>query len=295
MGFAGMDFDLDEDAFVSAYERDPTHADAIWKRPLRPTPVCVCYENSERFAEELTIDGETETFAYVAGGFVFGDFIEALVERDKLTVRRLGMQMLRLNDENVDSIRNVVEMCGTERLDLVLSGYWYATELRKGGVVGYLFSELDIEGLELHVAIAEVHCKVVTIETWAGHALTMQGSANLRSSNSVEQLMISPDRGLYDFCSGVTEAIIDTYDVVMSERRKANPRSKRLGGRRLWQAVASTDARGEAPGAEMAEARRSAESDSARRSPASAGQGPRADGMTSTERCPSDVGGDSDG
>lgn len=227
--------------FKGEPEEDDPMEDAIWTRPVVRRPKVVCYEHAQDFARALTIDNETETFAYVAGGFVFGDFLEALVEDRRLTVRRLGMQMLSLNDENIDSLRNVVEMCGTERLDLCLSGYWYSTELHKGGVVGYLFDQLDLEGLELHVAIAELHCKVVTIETWAGNRLTMQGSANLRSSNSIEQIYISPDPALWEFCQGVTDRIVGAYDVLMQERRRNHQRSRRFGGKRLWQAIRDTD------------------------------------------------------
>ncbi|MBR3385859.1 MAG: hypothetical protein IKG69_11770 [Atopobiaceae bacterium] len=278
-------FDIGD--FSQSAEPDPME-DAIWTRPVVRAPKAVCYEHAQDFADALTIDNETETFAYVAGGFVFGDFLDALVESDRISVRRLGMQMLSLNDENIDSLRNVVEMCGTERLDLCLSGYWYSTEMHKGGVVGYLFDQLDLEGLELHVAIAELHCKVLTIETWAGNRLTMHGSANLRSSNSIEQIHISPDPALYEFCAGVTDRIVGAYDVVMQERRRNNKRSRRLGGKRLWQAIRDTGSPQGAREAEGAEAPRSAGSPRRPSESACSAQRTRADGPTYTARCPSD-------
>lgn len=287
IGFKAEDF---LEAARQAEEEDPME-DAIWTRPVVRRPKVVCYEHAQDFARALTIDGGTETFAYVAGGFVFGDFLEALVEERRISVRRLGMQMLSLNDENIDSLRNVVEMCGTERLDLVLSGYWFATEMRKGGLVGYLFDQLDLEGLELHVAIAEMHCKVVTVETWAGNHLTMSGSANLRSSNSVEQIHITPDDGLFEFCDGVTQRIIGAYDVLRQEKRKY--KARRLGGKRLWQAVqtpleaeAAEAGAGEAA-ADAVETRRGAARAKGPSASASRARGPRADGPTYTARCPS--------
>lgn len=278
--------------FKGEPEEDDPMEDAIWTRPVVRRPKVVCYEHAQDFARALTIDNETETFAYVAGGFVFGDFLEALVEDRRLSVRRLGMQMLSLNDENIDSLRNVVEMCGTERLDLCLSGYWYSTELHKGGVVGYLFDQLDLDGLELHVAIAELHCKVVTIETWAGNRLTMHGSANLRSSNSIEQIHISPDPALWEFCQGVTDRIVGAYDVLMQERRRNHQRSRRFGGKRLWQAIKAPDtaSRPEGGAAGEAGAQRSAASPSAPGASASSAQGPREDGTKPTARCRSNEG-----
>lgn len=281
-------FDIGD--FSQSAEPDPME-DAIWTRPVVRAPKAVCYEHAQDFADALRIDNETETFAYVAGGFVFGDFLEALVEANRISVRRLGMQMLSLNDENIDSLRNVVEMCGTERLDLCLSGYWYSTEMHKGGVVGYLFEQLDLEGLELHVAIAELHCKVLTIETWAGNRLTMHGSANLRSSNSIEQVHISPDPALYEFCAGVTDRIVEAYDVVMQERRRNNKRSRRLGGKRLWQAIRDTDGpqgAGEAAAAAAPSSAGPSAPSSATARPATEAAGPSAQGApTSTTTCPS--------
>lgn len=240
MKFAGLDIDYDVEDFLRATEEDPLAHDAIWTRP-RPRPaVRVCYERALDLADALTIDGETETFAYVSGAFVMGDLIEALVERRKLSIRRLHIQMLSLNDENIDSLVNTCLMSRVERLDLILSGYWYATELKKGGLVSYLFQELDLEGLDLHVAIAEVHCKVVAIETWKGNTLTIHGSANLRSNSNVEQIMLSPDPGLFEFVTGVGDRIMDAYGVLLQEKRKY--KSRRLMGGALWHAVSTAEA-----------------------------------------------------
>lgn len=239
MQFAGIDFDLSEDDFMRAREDDPLK-DAIWERPIPSPMVNVCYENALDFADRLTIDGRTETFAYVAGGFVLGDLIEALVERRKLSVKHLHIQMLSLNDENIDSLVNVCVMSNVQRLDLILSGYWYATELKKGGLVSYLFDQLDIEGLELNVAIAEIHCKIVAIETWKGNTLTIHGSANLRSNANVEQLAVTPDRGLYNFVTDVGNRIIGAYGILLKEKRKY--KSRRLMGGALWHAVTTPEA-----------------------------------------------------
>ena len=149
VGFDGEGFDFEPTRF------EPTET-AIYARPVVFAPQCVCYERAEDFARDLTIDNRTETFAFVSGNFVFGDFVEALVDLGKLSVRRMGVQTLSMNDENIDSIRNIVEWEGVERLDIALSDYWFAHERKDGGLVGYLFGELDLEGLDLHVAFAIV-------------------------------------------------------------------------------------------------------------------------------------------
>ena len=240
MGFAGFgdfgfDFDIDFSEFdFSGIEEAPLES-CVYSRPLARKVEACAYEYAQDFARGLTIDNETETFAFVSGNFVFGDVLEALVEEGKISVRRLGIQTLSMNDENIDSIRNILEMQPVEALDIVLSDYWYSHENHKNGLVPYLFEELDLEDLELHVAFAGVHSKIVTVETLKGNTLTMHGSANLRSSGNVEQLHISPDRGLYEFCDSMTQRILTAFDVVNQDNRK---RKKSVRRSKLWQAVA---------------------------------------------------------
>lgn len=94
---------------------------------------------------------------------------------------------------------------------------------------------VSFEGMELHVGFASVHCKTWCVETRAGNVLTVDGSANLRSSRNIEQLHISPDRGLYGFVTNFTEKVIEAYDVVNAEARKS--RRKSIRGGDLWREV----------------------------------------------------------
>lgn len=246
LGMYGVGYDAEGFDFEpTRYE--PTET-AVYTRPIVFAPQVVCYEHAEEFARDLVIDGDHETFAFVSGNFVFGDFVEALVDLGKLSVRRMGVHTLSMNDENIDSIRNIVEWEGVERLDVVLSDYWFAHERKAGGLVDYLFEELDLEGLDLHVAFCGTHAKVWTFETWGGATLTVHGSANLRSSGNIEQLHISPDRGLHDFCQDTLSKMVEVYDVVNKEARKR----KSVRRSRLWQAVAREAA--EAAGAAEAAA-----------------------------------------
>lgn len=274
------DFEFCLDGFEPSSKVEPTET-AIFNKPIVFTPQECSYEYAEDFARAVDLANGRETFAFVSGNFVFGDFVEALVDLGKLSVRRMGIQTLSLNDENIDSIRNIVEMEGVERLDLVLSDYWYAHERKEGGLVGYLFEELDLDGLDLHVAFCGTHAKVWTIETRVGNVLTVHGSANLRSSGNIEQVCISPDRGLYEFCQKFLERMVDVYDVVNQDARKR----KSVRRSRLWQAVAVAEA-------EDAEARAAGARARAQGSAESAGRerrrrGVRGAGTTSTGSSPS--------
>ena len=227
------DFEFCLDGFEPTSTVEPTES-TIYTRPVVYTPQMVCYEHAEEFAANLVIDNEHETFAFVSGNFIFGNLIEALVATRRISVRRMSIMTLSMSDENIDSIRNILEWMPVERLDIVLSDYWFSHERKRGGLVDYLFDELDIEGVDLHVAFAGTHAKVWCIETMAGNKLTMEGSANLRSSGNIEQFHISPDAGLFEFCDGMIQRIVEVYDIVNQDAR--SPKSVRRG--KLWQAVA---------------------------------------------------------
>lgn len=230
-GFEGAEA---ADGFELSDEEDQTTT-RIWTRPVVRRPQAVAYEYAEEFARAVALDGRTETFAFVSGNFVFGDFMEALVMLRGVDVRRMSIMTLSMSERNINSIRNIIDARGVERLDLALSAYWYANERGAGGLVGYLFEELDVEGLELHVAFAGIHCKTWAIETAGGGVVTMTGSANLRSSRNVEQVHVTPDRGVFEFVDGFTQSVIEAYDVVNQEQRRA--RTVRSG--ELWRQVAA--------------------------------------------------------
>lgn len=99
-----FDFDFDIAGFDFADEIEPTKT-AIYSTPVIHKPQTISYEYAQDFAQAL--DLRKDTFAFVSGNFVFGDFMESLVDLGKLTVKRMGIHTLSLNDENIDSIRNI--------------------------------------------------------------------------------------------------------------------------------------------------------------------------------------------
>lgn len=227
-----LGFDSDLHDFVSDVD---VYEQRVYNREIVKRPQTVCYEYAMDFANQVVLDDKTETFAFVSGNFVFGDFVEALVDTRRLSVKRMSLMTLSLNDENIDSIRNTIEWENVERLDLVVSDYWFTHERFKGGLVDYLFNELRVPGMELNVAFAAVHCKTWCIETRNGHYLTIQGSANLRSSRNIEQVHISPSRDLFNFVDGFTQECINAYETV----NHGNSRIKGVRSGQLWQAVAA--------------------------------------------------------
>lgn len=229
-GLGDLDFSLD--GFDVLGEPDGITTRTMSKPKYR-IPQKVTYEHAREFARDIAFERGMSCFAIVSGNFIFGDFVEALVDMGKIDVRSMTIQTLSMSEENIDSLVNIIETCDVERVTVVLSDYWYSHERRE--LVPYLHDELTRDGMETRIAYASCHTKIWNIETWGGNKLTIHGSANMRSSRNIEQIQIDQCDELYDFVEEFTDRIVEKYAVVNEGAKR--PRS--LRGENLWQAVAS--------------------------------------------------------
>tara|TARA_R110000851_G_C12996958_1_gene557931 strand:+ start:166 stop:858 length:693 start_codon:yes stop_codon:yes gene_type:complete len=153
------------------------------------------YENADKMAVELG-GCNGRTFALLSGSFIFGDLIEAIVVRNNWHVKRLVISTLSLSIANIESLRNLIVGGYVDKLDLVVSDYFYSHERNK--LIKDIYERLDIDG-KLQLTVANTHTKIVTIETHCGRSVIMHGSANLRSSGCTEQVCIEDDAQLTRF------------------------------------------------------------------------------------------------
>lgn len=192
----------------------------------------VLYEYAIDFARGFTFEPGYRAMCFVSGNFVFGDILEALVELRKIDVRKVTIQTLSLSQENIDSIWNVCDMSpNLELLRLAIGGYFWAHEHHPGGLVPYMYQELDQADV-LDVAFAAIHTKVISVETVAGHHVVIHGSANLRSSRSIEQFMVECDDSLYQCVEEFADRIFASYSTIDKTKSKSAGRGMLAG--RLW-------------------------------------------------------------
>jgi hypothetical protein len=214
-GFDAGTFDLD-------FTTDEQQTEMFVKPHLKKAQT-VDYSNAIDMCRELRLCDGFRMFAFVAGNFVFGDLLEAMTKTRRWTIEKMTIQTLSLNRYNIDSIANIVRMSGMSELRLVISYYWYANYLhaKKGeqALVPYLFETLE-PLTNLSVAIMRTHSKVVSVLTKKGGKVVIHGSANLRSSDNVEQVCIECDPDLYDFVETFADEAIAEYDVVKANGRK---------------------------------------------------------------------------
>jgi len=135
----------------------------------------------------------------------------------------MTISTLSMSENNVDSLKNLYLGDYLQELNIIVSDYFYTHE--RHDLVDYMYKELDVEN-KFQLSVARVHTKICLVETECGKKIILHGSANLRTSKNVEQLMIECDPELFEFNSIWHKEIIEKYKTI----------NKTVGARDLWQA-----------------------------------------------------------
>lgn len=204
---------------------------------------CTTFQNAETFAEQISLDPHVRTYAWVNGNFIFGDILPALVTRRGVQPRRLYIASLSLSQDNIDAIAAMLEHLKIERLVLCLSAYFYSHN--KFRLVKYLYDSIGHDD-RVQIVFGTYHMKFIAMETVRGNTLFIHGSANLRSSNSFEQIMVEQDRALYEFNAKILEDIAEKYGTI---NYNIKPNYTREAVKDQWQVAAAQAESEEAAGA----------------------------------------------
>lgn len=209
--FEDLDFDLDD---FDLEEIEPDTKTRILQ-PRIDTSILtqtVHFNHAEELADRIDLSGKTRTYAWVSGSFIFGDILEALWRRRNIDIKSLSMVSLSISEENIDSWAGLLHQGNLEKLNLVCSAYFYSHY--KFDMVPYLYQQIGNDP-RVQIAFGAYHMKVITLETHHGNTLTIHGSANMRSSMNVEQIMVEPNnRELHDFNARLIDEICDKYGTI---------------------------------------------------------------------------------
>jgi hypothetical protein len=187
----------------------------------------VKYANADKLAQDIgSIPDGFRAFVILDGKFIFGDFIEALIVRNNWLCEELTISTLSMSQDNVDSLHNLIKGGYLKSLNLIVSHYYFANERNADGLMPYLYEKLDVDDV-LQVAVASVHTKIAMIRTACGKKITIHGSANLRTSSNIEQIVIEHSPSLFDFCAEVHHNIIEMHKTINKPVRRND----------LWAAV----------------------------------------------------------
>lgn len=178
----------------------------------------VLFRNAKKIASQLKPEKGMRVDAFLAGDFIFGDFIEAWMVTQHMGAKSLTITTLSMSQDNVDSLKLLLDKHYIGELNLLVSDYFYAHE--RHGLIPYIYKTLDA-GNRFQLAVAGVHTKTVHFETYDGLKIVIHGSANLRSSGNVEQITIEENPELFDFYETEFKALFEKYATINKSIRHA--------------------------------------------------------------------------
>jgi hypothetical protein len=181
-------------------------------------------DNAIKLAREVILSKNKRYFVLLSGNFEFGDFIESFIMLKGLKVKELTIATLSLGKNNIDSLANLLHSKNVDKINLLVSDYFYSHNKKTS--VPYIYKELDFNN-QLDFAVAGSHCKITLIETHCGKKVVMHGSANLRSSSNIEQVVIEHDEELFDFNKNYLSLVFKEYSLI----------NKSLRDKKLWQTI----------------------------------------------------------
>lgn len=219
-----LSFDIDFSDFAESFK--PSEPTRYIKPPRRVVQDRnVLYRNAEDFVNSFDLGKNERVFARVSGDFILGDAIEAFVVKGNYHVKRMIVETLSLSQENIDSLHNLLKGDYVDKLDLIVSDYFYSHE--RHDLIPYIYDQLDIED-KFQLSVIGTHCKICLIETHCGLYFVIHGSGNLRSSGNLEQIIFEESKELFTFNADCLDPVIEKYQTIKKSIRR----------RTLWQQVA---------------------------------------------------------
>jgi hypothetical protein len=133
---------------------------------------------------------DERTHCALRGDFVLCDLIPAVIHA-RGHCPDLRIATLSMSIGNADTLATLIERGKVEKLTITCSHYF--REVDKTTVYRQVAARL--EGLA-SLIITRCHAKVICLPTASGDAFVIEGSANLRSSDNTEQMVIFNDPDL---------------------------------------------------------------------------------------------------
>jgi len=160
-------------------------------------------ENALPIIEHLPIAPGDRTHCLLRGDFVMCDLIPAVIAAGggcgHLRIATLGCSIA-----NADVLARLVEREIVWRLTLVVSHYF--SQVDKATVFRAVEERLRRCA---RLVVTRNHAKVICLPTRRGDRYVIEGSANLRSSDNLEQIVITNDEDTYAFHAAWIDELAD--------------------------------------------------------------------------------------
>jgi len=181
---------------VAAKAQDKRRRRGI-KRLIRP-------ENARPIVDELPEEGE-RLHCVLRGDFVLCDLIPLILAR-RGACPHLRVATLGLSAANAETLANLKAAGLVGEITLVASHYFQqvdkTTTFRQVSAI--------LEG-KARLIVCRSHAKVILLPTARGDHLVIEGSANLRSSDNLEQMLMLNCRTTHDFHAAWIDDLVTAY------------------------------------------------------------------------------------
>lgn len=117
--------------------------------------------------------------------------------------------------QNNDRHQNLLNGGFVQDLSLIVSDYFYSHE--RHNLIQYAYDELDKDN-KFQLAVASSHCKICIFAS-GSLKVVIHGSANLRSSSNIEQIVVEVNNDLYDFIHDYQMKIVNHYATIKKSIR----------------------------------------------------------------------------
>lgn len=230
-----FDFDFDFSDLEESFALADKNRYCLPKYHKKIKSRAVLYDNAVKMADELTesiFNGAT-IYALLSGNFIFGDLIEALAVQNNLLFDDLTLSTLSISRDNVDSLENLIDGDYIRNLNIIVSDYFWSHNRQNAP---YIYTALD-KNDSFQLAVAGTHTKITLIKA-GDKKIVITGSANFRSSGSIEEITIQTNPELYDFHKLWHDEILEEYGTIKKAIRRNklfNLITKKAKGK-LWPA-----------------------------------------------------------
>jgi hypothetical protein len=167
--------------------------------------------NAKTFFQDIELKKDCRIHCILNGNFQFFDMIFEMFVKYKIKVKKMTISTLSLSQDNIESMAVLLENGFIDELNLIVSDFFYSHE--KHQLIPFIYQQLDIDN-KFQLAVAGTHCKIITFETELGTKFCIHGSANLRSSNNIEQVCIENNNELYYFYDEMHDKILNHYKTI---------------------------------------------------------------------------------
>lgn len=195
-------FDIDVNLDFNKEDKNPFEKLPVYK--IQKTKV----KTSLELAKKIDIQKNDRTIVFSHGDFVFSDFIISLIQNNGF-VADLSLSTLSLNTDNLAGLDWALKQGFVRNLKIIISDFWYQTNKYKFvPLILEMFAKYESR---FEMAVCRSHCKICTIKTQNGLFISIHGSANLTSSQNLEQFMIEEGKQLFTIFNDFQNTIFNDY------------------------------------------------------------------------------------